>query len=366
MQYRSKRTHLSSYFRGIMILDYLEIPRTAKNLRELQLLPFMDKIKLSLALIIDFYIKNNENVYINYSGGIHSTVMLDLIRSIYPKTPALFSNAGMEYPEVLSFIKKVSNIEIIRPKTTFRECLIKYGYPVLGKRISHKIETIKRTPHGKTAAYFDRGEEDERYPMANPQKKLSFLIQSPFKCSAKCCNELKKKPIKEFTEQHNNPGHFIATLAEESINRKEAWLKTGYVNEKHNTCTPLSFWTQQDALKYIYEKNLSYCSLYGKIKRNRFGQFHTTGESGTGCMFCLCQPIGFIIRKDLSFYRLEKTYPKIYQNLMKPIEEGGLGYESVLSWIRINYLKRNKLCLKDPHMYDKYFTEKELAEIWEK
>jgi len=48
----------------------------------------------------------------------------------------------------------------------------------------------------------------------------------------------------------------------------------------------LSFWTEQDILQYIQDKNLPYASVYGDIKKNRKGKLETTGEDRTGCIFC--------------------------------------------------------------------------------
>ena len=37
--------------------------------------------------------------------GKDSTVLLHLVRSIYPDTPALYIDTGLEYPEIKNFVK---------------------------------------------------------------------------------------------------------------------------------------------------------------------------------------------------------------------------------------------------------------------
>lgn len=66
--------------------------------------------------------------------------------------------------------------------------------------------------------------------------------------------EKEKKPI-------------IALLAEESERRTDAWLKTGCnaFDSKHPMSKPMSFWTEQDVLKYIKQNTLSIASVYGDV-----------------------------------------------------------------------------------------------------
>lgn len=78
----------------------------ASQLAIYQDMPLECKINLSYQRIRQFYEKYEGNVYIAFSGGKDSTVMLDLIRRQYPHVPATFCNTGLEYPEILKFINR--------------------------------------------------------------------------------------------------------------------------------------------------------------------------------------------------------------------------------------------------------------------
>lgn len=59
------------------------------------------------------------------------------------------------------------------------------------------------------------------------------------------------------------------------------------------------------------------------------------GEDGvcsrTGCMFC---GYGCHLEKSPTrFEQMKETHPKQYAYIMKPVEEGGLGYKDVIDWI---------------------------------
>ena len=41
-----------------------------------------------------------EGVYVSFSGGKDSTVLLTIAREIYPNIKALYIDTGLEYPEV--------------------------------------------------------------------------------------------------------------------------------------------------------------------------------------------------------------------------------------------------------------------------
>ena len=57
-----------------------------------------------------------------------------------------------------------------------------------------------------------------------------------------------------------------------------------------------------------------------------------TGVQRTGCMFC-----GYGCHlEELEhgrFVLMKKTHPKQYDYIMRPREQGGLGYKEVIDWI---------------------------------
>lgn len=110
---------------------------TLQDLQELQALPLQLKIRLTKQRIREWVNHYGEDgVYVSFSGGKDSTVLLNLVREDYPDVPAIFCNTGLEYPEIVQFVKSFENVEIIRPKKNFRQVIQDYGYPFISKEVS--------------------------------------------------------------------------------------------------------------------------------------------------------------------------------------------------------------------------------------
>lgn len=94
----------------------IENKYTMADLKAMQAWSFERKVAVTQTRIIEWYIKNNGQVYISFSGGKDSTVLLDLARRIYPDIPAVFVDTGLEYPEIREFVKTVENVTWLRPE----------------------------------------------------------------------------------------------------------------------------------------------------------------------------------------------------------------------------------------------------------
>lgn len=66
------------------------------------------KIQVTTARIMEWYEHYNGLVYVAFSGGKDSTVLLDLVRRIYPDVPAVFCDTGLEFPEIRQFAMSVN------------------------------------------------------------------------------------------------------------------------------------------------------------------------------------------------------------------------------------------------------------------
>ena len=92
-----------------------------KTLRERQQWTLAQKIDHSLGVIEAFASWFEGKVYVSFSGGKDSCVMLSLVELVLPQVPCVFIMTGCESPSVCRFVRQMSehhNIEIIRPLKT--------------------------------------------------------------------------------------------------------------------------------------------------------------------------------------------------------------------------------------------------------
>lgn len=101
------------------------------ELKQKQSLNLKQKIIYSEKRIREWYKYWDGLVYVAFSGGKDSTVLLDIIRNIYPDVPAVFVDTGLEYPEIKDFVKTIDNVTTIRPEMNFKQVIEKCGYPVV-------------------------------------------------------------------------------------------------------------------------------------------------------------------------------------------------------------------------------------------
>lgn len=117
------------------------------DLQQMQSLPLRAKIGMTQRRIIDWYNHFGGDVYLSFSGGKDSTVLKHIIQNMGYDIPIVFIDTGLEYPEIKEFVKQCKtngdNIEIIRPTLTFRQVIERYGYPVISKDVSRRVQYTK-------------------------------------------------------------------------------------------------------------------------------------------------------------------------------------------------------------------------------
>lgn len=298
----------------------------------LQSLPHDVKIEKTKIRIKEWYEYYNGEVYVSFSGGKDSTVLLHLVRSIYPDVVAVFVDTGLEYPEVRDFVKTIDNVIWLKPKMNFKQVILKYGYPVVSKEQSGFIHEYRTTKSEKLKNIRWNGNRWNRGKISN---KWKYLVNAPFKISNKCCDIMKKNPSKKF-EKQSGLHPYLGVMTDESAARKTSWMKTGCngFNAKRPISKPLSFWSEQDIFKYIVDNDLKISDAYGDIVLDENGIYRTTKCDRTGCVFCM---YGCHLEKNPNrFQRLHETHPKIYEFCMKPISSGGLGMKEILEYIGID------------------------------
>ena len=307
------------------------------SLKLRQSMSLKDKIRFTERRIKEWIDEFGENgVYVSFSGGKDSTVLLDIVRKLYPSIEAVFVDTGLEYPEIRKFVKTFENVTILRPEKRFDQVIEEYGFPIISKEVSECVDQARKALiTGKYPYRLQKLEGTLKDKNGNPSiyncSKWKFLLDAPFKISNKCCNIMKKKPAHQYYKQTGKKP-IIATMAVESRLRTQQYLKQGCNGFKNKipTSTPMAFWTEQDVLQYLYENKIPYASVYGEIKIDENGKYYTTRCKRTGCMFC---GYGCHLEKEPNrFQMLKETHPKQYDYIINT-----LGMGEVLDWLGIAY-----------------------------
>lgn len=287
------------------------------NKIDLLKMPLEEKIQRTKELILEWYLQFDGKVYVSFSGGKDSTVLLHIARSIKgcENIVGVFSDTGLEYPEIRDFVKKQDNIAWIKPKFTFKEVIEKYGYPIISKDQSRALYDIRTSKSRALVKYRLTGErEGVTYHSGVLSYKWKPLIDADFKVSNFCCSKMKKEPFCRYEKETGNK-RIIGVMAVESNNRLHQFM-TGNCNafsEKNPTSRPIMFWTEQDIYEYIVRNCLEIASVYGEIVKEN-GKWKTTGVNRTGCMFCM---YGLHLEGHPNrFERMKETHPKQYAYIM--------------------------------------------------
>nr|DAV00782.1 MAG TPA: phosphoadenosine-phosphosulfate reductase [Bacteriophage sp.] len=309
---------------------------TKGDLQQMQAVPLAGKILMTKRRIREWYDYFDGQVYVSFSGGKDSTVLKHIVDSMYSDVPAVFVNTGLEYPEIQRFVREVkagkydcfnADVDILRPEMRFDEVIKKYGYPVISKEISERVYYAKRG--ADWAAECLAGRNPDGTPSAYKSPKWQYLVDAPFCVSHKCCSVMKKKPAKRY-ERQTGRKPILGTMACESRLRQTQWAKVGCnaFDAGRPRSAPLSFWTEQDVLRYIMAYHVPYASVYGEIVGD--DALITTGCDRTGCMYCM---YGVHLEKEPNrFQRMKVTHPKQYAYCMDK-----LGLRDVLEYIGVPY-----------------------------
>lgn len=122
---------------------------TKEELMQWQALPLSVKILMTKDRIRQWVNEyGEEGVYVSFSGGKDSTVLLDLVRKEYPNVTALFSNTGLEYPEIQKFVRKYDNVQVVFPEMRFTDVITEYGYPLISKEVAETIHYARKLRGG--------------------------------------------------------------------------------------------------------------------------------------------------------------------------------------------------------------------------
>lgn len=297
--------------------------REMSDLKMMQALPLSVKILLTKRRIRDWVNEYGiDGVYVSFSGGKDSTVLLKIAREMYPDIKAVFVDTGLEYPEIRNFVRTWDNVEWLKPKMNFRRVIEKYGYPFISKEVSERVyyaqkylawerehgavdKTGKPTAYGlsellglrpvvgakrgidivneinhetiidcikqsgkgtyKISALLGDLRKDGKKNQYNYEKYL-WLVGCPYPISNHCCGVMKKSPVHSYSKATGRLP-ILGTMAVESRLRLSDWKKNGCngFDMKSPRSMPMAFWTEQDVLQYIYRFGIKIAAVYGDV-----------------------------------------------------------------------------------------------------
>ena len=301
---------------------------TIGDLHQMQSLPLSAKIRMTEYRIrqwVECY--GEDGVYVSFSGGKDSTVLLNLARKLYPDISAAYVDTGLEYPEIRGFVRRQENVEILRPKMNFRQVIEKYGYPFIGKEVAGCVYGARKyvrklverergigrcttipnhsyiadlvgidyrdnkenmfyqslirweipsaeikAPvrylilHGKYP-HKEKGVETSEYSKMYNKERYKFFLEAPFEISDRCCSVMKKAPMHNYAKRTGKMP-MTAQMASESRLRASNWLKNGCngFHMKNPISNPMSFWVEQDVLEYIHHYQIPIAGVYGEVQ----------------------------------------------------------------------------------------------------
>ncbi len=296
-----------------------------------------EKLKHSIKLVEKVFSENSisrENKgMLAFSGGIDSTTVLNLPPVLAAvkdgSIDLLFNDTLVEFPETRKFVRYVrdelgANVVIAKPKTTFKEIVKRYGFPI------------------------------------HPRGGKDYLKS---RATNVCCSALKKAPMKKALKEHGWAISMTGLRADESYNRRTMAKRYGEYffskTYKHNRCHPILHWTLKDVWAFQKACGFKYNILYDKVTYLNDGAADFSYENAkkypvrTGCWCC---PQALRTGK-LKWMR--EHFPKMFHALMI-----NMGLGEVLLDMRIkknaNVKTRRALLMRDINYKEIFGVERAL------
>ncbi|AZU97895.1 hypothetical protein [Vibrio phage LP.1] len=350
-----------------------------------QQLPLEAKVEMTKNRIREWYDFRDGSVYAARSGGKDSDVLGHILASMggkYSRIPQVFSNTGLEMPEIVKHVREYligelgHPIKEIKPDVSYRDVWQKEGIPLVSKKVARQIRTLKAGPTGNGDTYrlYDEGVTSKghaapRWKLAN---KWRHLVDNPeIKTTEKCCDYLKKDPIKKYERMMKDrlgedlKGGAITGMMADEGGYRAGMTKCNVMDGKTTRSSPMLFWTEADIWEYIEKYNVQICEVYyarmyndegdmvacdskfvdlpsikeftkskpllNMTKWDNLGSFAlyedwddnnrkygmTGGEKRTGCMFCA---FGAHLEKGSNrFQRMSISHPRQHKLIMDRI-----------------------------------------------
>lgn len=364
--------------------DYLY---TENQVREMWKRSYGTQIGIAQAKCFEAIVRMDGKIAVSFSGGKDSAVVLYLMAEAWSISKhkdeplqVFFSNTTNEFTSMLPYIREYIKyieakfeikikFEIVRGEYTYFQVIDMVGLPFVSKKVARMVRDVKATLKRLNLKYADieplmpKAFTDkhipERIETAEKLRALGFnnvvilyltgvtsenktsirrflplqyrpLLDAPFELSEKCCDYLKKKPLKIENKKLGGLLPVTGEMACDSKDRMNAYRQTGcnMFDGSRPKSKPLGAATEQTVLHFIYDEKIPIAPVYGEVVFED-GIYKTTGKIRTGCKLC-----GFGLMFDPErFVRLQKYEPKIVQFCFTSVENGGLGYGEICSFL---------------------------------
>lgn len=288
---------------------------------------FNYNVEMAKMRIRKLYNKFGNNIYLSYSGGKDSTIVLALIKLVIAdglpvKCPAVFCDTKIELNATKEFVDYIKNeyyrdVVIIKPDKSFDYVIKNYGKPIRSKLKSRILSDMQKN-HNSKSAHFLYDDNHNRFSLAN--KDLHFIHPDfDIKISNKCCTQLKKIPVKKYSKQNEMCGYFTGERAAEGGVRAVNYDKR--IMQGKSPCTVMD--GKQEKVSPIIDWSDDMCDLFIQKYKVPLSKAYTVyGCTRTGCFLC---PFALDIANNL--YTLYKYEPN--------------NYKASMHWLKDVYIAQN-------------------------
>lgn len=236
---------------------------TLSDLHARQAWPLEQKIDHTVGAIDAFLAycrEHGRSPYVSFSGGLNSTVLLHLARRVFgADLKGVFCSTGNEFPEIVRFVRRTPNVEIIHPALTPRQVMERYGFPLVSKEQAQAVRQIRTTESEKLRNYRLYGDGVRRAGVLS--ERWRYLADEPYMTSEKCCEILKKRPFRHYNTATRSLA-MVGTMARESKLRQSQYIRRGGCNAFDDDPKKVSI-----------------------ARRCRFGRAPTAGDTSANTMF---------------------------------------------------------------------------------
>lgn len=277
-----------------------------------------EEAKKKLKDLVEY--KDINNIVVSFSGGKDSTLLLELINQLgwKDRVNVVFCNTFMELNPTLDFVDIMKNqgwkIYETQPKKPLPIIYKEYGKPFHSKYTSEMIYRLQKhnfdfkndtyKPYEDLIIKYQNCEGALKWLCGKnitlncPKWVKKFLSEEGdnIKIANKCCEFVKKRPVKQFLKDIKADLCLVGVRQDESLQRKAVYKSCYREKDDLKFFYPLLFLTEEEVWELIKLFNLELSECYTKWGLERTG--------------CFCCPFGREWEMELEL--LKKYEPNKY------------------------------------------------------